>query len=64
MRVIVDFNACESNGLCEESAPEVFHLGDDDFLYVLDEHPGEALRAQVEEAARRCPKQAITVTPQ
>jgi ferredoxin len=61
MKVIVDFNVCESNGLCEESAPGVFHLGDDDYLYVLDEHPDESQREQVVEAARRCPKQAITV---
>ena len=63
MRVIVDFEVCESNGLCEESAPEVFRLGDDDYLEVLDEHPAEAQRDRVEEAARRCPKQAITVAP-
>ena len=61
MRVIVDFDVCESNGLCEESAPTVFHLGDDDYLQVLDEHPAESQRERVEEAARRCPKQAITV---
>jgi len=61
MKVVVDFDLCESNGLCEESAPEVFRLGEDDYLYVLDEHPDEALRPKVEEAVRRCPKQAITV---
>ena len=61
MKVIVDFDVCESNGLCEESAPEVFQLGDDDFLYVLDDRPDESQREQVQEAARRCPKQAITV---
>ena len=61
MQVIVDFNVCESNGLCEESAPEVFRLGDDDYLYVLDDRPDESQRGRVEEAARRCPKQAIIV---
>ena len=61
MKVIVDFDVCESNGLCAESAPQVFRLGDDDYLYLLDEHPAESLREQVDEAARRCPKQAITV---
>ncbi len=61
MHVIVDFNLCESNALCMASAPEVFEVRDDDFLYVLNEHPGEELREKVEEAARRCPKQAITI---
>ncbi len=61
MRVIVDYDVCESNALCMAAAPEVFEVRDDDNLYVLDETPGEALRAKVEEAVRRCPKQAITV---
>jgi ferredoxin len=59
MRIIVDYDLCESNGLCEEAAPELFRLGDDDNLYVLDETPAEELRAKAEEAVRRCPKQAI-----
>jgi ferredoxin len=42
-------------------APEVFEVRDDDFLYILQEEPGEELREKVEEAARRCPKQAITL---
>ncbi len=59
MRVIVDFDLCESNALCMAAAPEVFEVRDDDFLYVLQEEPPEDLRAKVEEAVRRCPKQAI-----
>ena len=34
---------------------------EDDLLYVLQEEPSEELREKVTEAARRCPKQAITV---
>jgi ferredoxin len=61
VKVVVNFDVCESNALCMEAAPEVFEVRDDDFLYVLDENPPEALRAKVEEAVRRCPKQAITL---
>jgi ferredoxin len=61
MRVVVDFDACESNAVCMGVAPEVFEVRDDDFLYVLQENPPEELREKVEEAARRCPKQAIKV---
>ncbi len=61
MRVVVDFDLCESNALCMAAAPEVFEVRDDDYLYVLDENPPEALRAKVEEAAKRCPKQAIKI---
>ena len=61
MRVVVDFDLCESNALCMDAAPEVFEVRDDDFLYVLQENPSEELRAKVEQAARVCPKQAIKI---
>ena len=61
MKVVVNFDLCESNAVCMGIAPEVFEVRDDDFLYVLDENPPEDLRPKVEEAERRCPKQAITL---
>jgi len=38
-----------------------FKIANDDFLYVLQEEPPAELRAKCEEAARVCPKQAITI---
>ncbi|WP_285758854.1 ferredoxin [Nocardiopsis ansamitocini] len=61
MRVKVDFDRCESNAVCMGIVPEVFEVRDDDYLYVLQEEPGPELRPEVEEAARLCPKQAISV---
>jgi ferredoxin len=61
MRVVVDFDLCESNALCMAAAPEVFEVRDDDFLYVLMDEPPEDLRDKVEAAARACPKVAITI---
>jgi ferredoxin len=61
MRIVVNYDACESNALCMDAAPEVFEVREDDLLYVLDEHPGEELRSKVQQAARACPKQAITI---
>jgi ferredoxin len=40
-------------------APDIFEVRDDDFLYVLNETPGEEARARCEESVNRCPKQAI-----
>ena len=60
-RVVVDFDLCESNAICMQVAPEVFEVRDDDFLYVLNETPGDDLRPKVEEAVQRCPKQAIAI---
>lgn len=41
--------------------PEIFEVRDDDFLYVLNDHPGEEYRDRVMECVRACPKQAISV---
>lgn len=59
MRVTVDWQQCESNGFCAEVAPQVFELRDDDNLYVLVDEPDESQLPQVEEAVRRCPRQAL-----
>ena len=61
MKVVVDFDVCESNAVCMAIAPEIFEVRDDDFLYILQEEPAEEFRAKVEEAVRRCPKQAISI---
>ena len=61
MRVVVDFDQCESNALCMGILPEVFEVRDDDFLYVLDENPPEELRDKLMEAVRACPKNAISI---
>ena len=61
MRVVVDYDLCESNAVCMAILPDVFEVRDDDFLYVLDETPSEDKRPKLEEAVRRCPKQAISI---
>ncbi len=61
MKIVVDYDLCEANALCMGAAPEVFRVEEDDTLTVLIEAPDEELRSKVEEAARRCPRQAITI---
>ena len=61
MRVVVDYDLCESNAVCMAVAPEVFEVDDDDNLNLLQEEPPEGLRPKVEEAVRRCPKQALSI---
>ena len=61
MKIVVDFDVCQSHGLCTQAAPEVFEIRDDGFLYILDENPADALRAKVERAIRECPTGAISV---
>ncbi len=61
MRVLVDYDLCESNAICMQIAPDIFEVRDDDFLYVLNETPGDERRAVLEESVQRCPKQAISL---
>jgi ferredoxin len=61
MRVVIDYDLCESNAICMGIAPEVFEVRDDDFLYILDETPDESMRDRIQEAVERCPKQAISI---
>ena len=44
MKIVVDFDLCESNAICMQIAPDLFEVRDDDFLYVLNEEPGEDRR--------------------
>jgi ferredoxin len=62
MEVSVDRDLCESNGICAGLLPEVFDLGDDDVLTVLQPNPPEGLREQVQLAVARCPRTALSLT--
>jgi ferredoxin len=62
MRVIADWDLCESNGMCQGAAPEMFHLDDKDELNIA--HDGEVppeLAGKVREAVRVCPKMALSI---
>ena len=61
MKVVVDLSVCNLHGLCMETAPEVFEIGDDGVLHVLNETPPESLRAKVDRAVRECPTGAISI---
>lgn len=61
MRVAVDRQRCQANGVCMRRAPDVFRVGGDGTLRVLQEQPPADLQRAVRDAVRRCPTQAITV---
>lgn len=60
MKVLVDFDTCDANGVCMSICPEVFEVQDDG-LHLLQEEPSEALRDKLKGAEVSCPAQAITV---
>jgi ferredoxin len=61
MKVTVDADACTGCGLCAETCPEVFDMGDDDIAKVKgDEVPTDA-EDSAKQAADDCPAEAIKV---
>jgi ferredoxin len=60
MKIDVDWGLCESNGVCMGIIPEVFQLGDDDMLSVLQTEVTPENEAALREAVRQCPRQAIS----
>jgi ferredoxin len=60
-KIEVDWELCESNGVCMGIIPEVFRLEDDDTLTVLQEDVTPENEEQVREAVRQCPRQAISI---
>ncbi len=60
MKVQVSHDKCEGHGKCQQAAPEVFELRDDDLSYVLVDDVSDELRPKVERAIRLCPRQAIS----
>ena len=48
--------------MCQGEAPDVFGFDEDaDRVAVLQEHPDESLRPQVETAVRYCPAMALSI---
>ncbi|MGE0216067.1 ferredoxin [Mycolicibacterium sp.] len=60
-KIEVDFGLCESNAVCMGIIPEVFQVDDDDYLHVLQDEVTAENEAQIREAVRQCPRQAISI---
>ncbi len=60
MKVLVDFDTCDGNGVCMSICREVFDVREDG-LHLLQEQPGEELRHKLVGAEVSCPTGAITV---
>ena len=58
-RVEVDRERCASTGGCEAVAPEVFEIGDDGALVILQPEPPAELMSAVREAIEACPTRAL-----
>jgi ferredoxin len=61
MKVTVDPELCEANGLCVAEAPDVFDLGDDEVVSIVLPEPPPELESAVADAVTACPKQALRI---
>ncbi len=59
MKVKVE-DTCTACGLCVDTCPEVFEMGDDIAQVIVEEVPAEHEKA-VQQAADECPVEAIIV---
>lgn len=60
-KIVVNWDLCEANGICEAMAPESFEIDDDDMMQVLDDVVTPENEAQVQRAVAGCPKSALSV---
>jgi ferredoxin len=62
MRVLADLDLCQAHQVCQAEAPSVFGFdAEADLVALLQEHPDESSRPQVEAAVRYCPAMALAI---
>jgi ferredoxin len=63
MKVRVDFDRCEANGVCVGIAPDIFELDDDDQLHISSAVPPADREEDVRTAIAQCPRAALSEHP-
>ena len=62
MKVVADLGLCQGHQMCQSEAPDVFAFDEDtDQVVVLQEHPVDSLRPQVDDAVKYCPAMALAI---
>lgn len=59
--LLADVEACQGYGNCITGASDVYDIDDDGKVVLLKQEIPESDRARVEEAARSCPVNALSV---
>lgn len=60
MKVKIDKDLCTACGLCADTCPEVFEMGEDSAVVKTEIVPSE-YEEKVKEAAQNCPTEAIKI---
>jgi ferredoxin len=59
MKVTVDRDLCEANGVCAGLVPQIFDVDEDDYLRITPGDVPAELADQVRLAVQSCPKMAL-----
>ena len=62
MEVKLDAELCIGSGSCEDFAPQVFRMGDEGVIIVIDANPPAELADAVQDAVVSCPTAAISIS--
>ena len=60
-KIVVDWDLCEANGICEAMAPDSFEVDDEDMLQVLNDEVTAENADRVQRAVAGCPKSALSI---
>jgi ferredoxin len=61
MRICIDYEKCTGMGMCESIADDVFEVGEDASVNLLEEEVDEDRRDEMDEAVDSCPTGAISI---
>jgi ferredoxin len=60
-RIEVDLDLCQGHAMCELEAPGYFTVPKRGQVQILNVEPPEDARAEIEQAVRACPTQALSI---
>ncbi len=61
LKITVDADLCQGHGVCESEAPEVFQVGKDRQVELIDPTPADDQRTAVKAAVKYCPTHALSL---
>ena len=61
MRIVVDRDLCQGHGVCESEASDVFEVGKDHQVVVVEPNPSDERRTELDAAVRFCPTHALSL---
>ena len=62
MKIIVDRDLCDGNGVCMGIVPEVYDIDDDQHLHIVEDIPDDPdTAARVRNSITACPELALTL---